>query len=368
QSVGVAGHPAHGGQAQCAPWRRRAPALHRGRRPPLPRREQETHADVDADRALRRPHQQRRPQIRPLPLRRRRQGVGHRPRPDLPCRPQAADRDLGLRGPACAAGCLRRRRARAPRARARGGRQDDGRPHQPGRAARPQTALSGRPRPWMEVPRSELGLVDPMAAGVTKPTLLSFRGLMRLSGSPRLYPVVVVFGAVALAAALTVVSPLTRNPVIAQCQPSSGVSCPTPTPVNAFLSLDVTAGGSNTVINVSGGQFLPNEAVTLYWDQPNKVAGSATADGSGSFNTRVKPFAGDALGVHRLCASVPPQPCANFALQASTASPSPSSSPTGSPSPSASPDQTPTTFAVSPARITTNLSGCAVTSRPPSVA
>ena len=69
-------------------------------------------------------------------------------------------------------------------------------------------------------------MVDPLAAGVTKPTLLSFRGFMRLSGSPRLYPVVVVFGAVALAAALTVVSPLTRNPVIAQCQPSSGVSCP----------------------------------------------------------------------------------------------------------------------------------------------
>src|SRR5207237_3904338 len=47
--------------------------------------------------------------------------------------------------------------------------------------------------------------------------------------------------------------------------------------------------------------------------------------------------------------------------------PSPSSSPTESPSASASPDQTPTTFAVSPARITTNLSGFDVISRPPFV-
>ncbi len=188
---------------------------------------------------------------------------------------------------------------------------------------------------------------------------------MRFSGSPRLYPLVVVFGAAALASALTVVSPLTRTTARADCSASS--PCPTPTPVNAFLSLDVTAGPPATVINVTGGQFNPNEQTTLYWDTPSHVAGSATADGGGSFNTRVKPFAGDSPGIHHLCASVPPHPCANFTVQSATASPSPSPSPTeGSPSPSASPGQTPALVAT-PARITNNLSGFDVISRPPFV-
>lgn len=89
--------------------------------------------------------------------------------------------------------------------------------------------------------------------------------------------------------------------------------------------------------------------MTLYWDDPTRVAASAYADSSGNFTTHVKPFSGDALGVHRLCASVPPNPCANFDLQAATTSPSPDTSPTPSPdtspsptaSPSASPSSTP---------------------------
>ena len=189
---------------------------------------------------------------------------------------------------------------------------------------------------------------------------------MRFSGSPRLYPFVVVFGAAALASALTVVSPFTRSTARADCSASS--PCPTPTPVNAFLSLDVTQGDKNTVINVTGGQFNPNEQTSLYWDTPSHVAGSATADGGGSFNTRVKPFAGDSPGVHRLCASVQPHPCANFTLQSATSSPSPSPSPTDqSPSPSASPVETPVQLVATPARITNNLSGFDVISRPPFV-
>jgi len=121
------------------------------------------------------------------------------------------------------------------------------------------------------------------------------------------------------------------------------------------------------VIAVTGGQFLPNEQMSLYWDTPSHVAGSATADTGGSFNTRVKPFAGDSPGVHKLCASVPPNPCANFALQA-TPSPSPSASPTPSPSPSPSAEASPTPSQVATAaRVNTSLSGFDVITHPPFV-
>ncbi|HKW58950.1 MAG TPA: hypothetical protein VJR46_04260 [Candidatus Dormibacteraeota bacterium] len=186
---------------------------------------------------------------------------------------------------------------------------------------------------------------------------------MRFPGSLRLGPFVIALAAVGSASFLFAVSPSVR----AECQPASGAPCPTPTPVNAFLSLDVTQGGPNTVINVSGGQFLPNESITLYWDSPSKVAGSATADSGGSFNTRVKPFAGDRDGVHRLCASVPPNPCANFSLQSATPSPeSPSPSPVETPLGSPSPEESPGGFA-SAARVNPTLSGFDVISRPPFV-
>src|SRR5205814_1530416 len=133
---------------------------------------------------------------------------------------------------------------------------------------------------------------------------------------------------------------------------------PSPIPVNAFLSLDVTAGGATTVINVIGGQFLPNQQMALYWDQPSKVAGTATADANGNFNARVKPAANDAPGVHRLCASVQPNPCANFTLQAPVASPPPSPTPSEAPSPSPTDEPTPTPAQVAtPARVSTTLSG-----------
>ena len=118
---------------------------------------------------------------------------------------------------------------------------------------------------------------------------------------------------------------------------------PTPTPVNAYISLDVTAGGPSTSITVSGGSFNPGEAMSIYWDSANKVIGSAAADSHGNFNgVKVKPFAGDPPGLHHICASVPPNPCAQFTLQgppspSPSASPSPSVEPSPSPSPSESP-------------------------------
>ena len=156
-----------------------------------------------------------------------------------------------------------------------------------------------------------------------------------------------------------------------ECGTASSSPCPTPTPtpvptpipVNAFISLDVTSGDVNTAITVNGSAFLPNQSTSLYWDQQNKIAGASNADANGNFTTRVKPFATDAPGVHRLCASVLPNPCATFTLQAAAVSPTPASpSPEASPSPteSASPDASPTPGAAT-------LSGFDVMTKPPFV-
>jgi hypothetical protein len=146
---------------------------------------------------------------------------------------------------------------------------------------------------------------------------------------------------------------------------------PTPTPVNAFISLDVTAGDPNTQITVSGSAFLANESTSLYWDQPAKVAGASNADVNGNFTTKVKPFAGDAPGVHRLCASVQPNPCASFTLQPLATTPTPQDSPSPSPSPdtspSPSPSDSPTTGTVSPTPVAATINGIDVMLKPPFV-
>jgi len=183
-----------------------------------------------------------------------------------------------------------------------------------------------------------------------------------------LSPAIVVLAALASASFLFVLSPAARAAILRDCVATSS-PCPTPTPspipANAFLSLDVTDGGPNTQITVNGGAFLPNEQMTLYWDQPNKVAGSAVADQNGNFSApNIKPFAGDSPGVHKLCASVAPNPCANFTLEAATTSPAPSSSPSASPS--ATPVAT-TTPTLSPTPVAATLNGFDVISRPPFV-
>ena len=152
----------------------------------------------------------------------------------------------------------------------------------------------------------------------------------------------IVLGAVVAAAALAVLPPNVRHAALADACPASGPPCP----ANAFLTLNVTAGGPTTSILVSGGSFLPGEAMSLYWDTPSKVVGSVTADGRGNFsNVKVKPFAGERPGTHSICASVTPQPCALFQLQGSpTPTPSSAATPSESPSPdiSPSPSSTPT--------------------------
>jgi len=101
--------------------------------------------------------------------------------------------------------------------------------------------------------------------------------------------------------------------------------------------------------------------MSLFWDAPNKVIGSATADAKGNFSgVKVKPFAGDPAGLHKICASFPPVPCAQFELQGTpTPTPSGPASPSESPSPeaSASPTEspTPTPLALPAASDTNNL-------------
>ena len=186
---------------------------------------------------------------------------------------------------------------------------------------------------------------------------------MRSSGFPRFTPALVILAALSTASFLLAHAPTAR----AQCgSDASAAPCPTPTPTLAFISLDVTAGDANTVITVTGGQFLPNEQMNLYWDTGNHIVGAATADASGSFsNVKVKPYPGDAPGAHKLCASVQPNPCATFSINGPS-SPSPSPSPQESPSPSES-----AAPVVSEARIPTtggtSLSGFDVISRPPFV-
>ena len=190
---------------------------------------------------------------------------------------------------------------------------------------------------------------------------------MRCPGPGRWGPVAVILGAAASAILLFGVSPFDRSAAQADCSASSPCPTPTPTPTNAFLTISVTSGDATTQITVNGGAFLPNEQMTLFWDQNGHVAGGANADSSGNFVTHVVPFAGDPPGLHRLCASVPPYPCANFTLL-SSASPSPTPPSSPSASPAASPSPTPTQTAASGVTpVNPTLNGFDVITRPPFV-
>src|SRR5882672_8924772 len=182
-----------------------------------------------------------------------------------------------------------------------------------------------------------------------------------------------MIGAATSAVVLVALAPMARAQLRTDCGTASSSPCPTPTPtpptptpVNAFISLDVTSGDVNTAITVNGSAFLPNQSTSLYWDQPNKIAGASNADANGNFTTKVKPFATDSPGVHRLCASVLPNPCASFTLQAAAASPTPDTSPTPSPAESPSPTDFPSPD-TSPTPVAATISGFDVLMKPPFV-
>jgi hypothetical protein len=175
-------------------------------------------------------------------------------------------------------------------------------------------------------------------------------------------PAAVVAGAVMVAVALVAASPAVRARIAIDACPASS-TCPT----NAYLTLDVSAGPPSTVVTVSGNLFLPGETMSIYWDVPNKVIGSAAASSGGSFaNARVKPFAGDPPGLHHICATVPyvTPPCVQFQLEAATSSPSPQASPVASASPSESPLPPAT---ATPARAGGSSNGLDLFLRPPLV-
>lgn len=237
----------------------------------------------------------------------------------------------------------------------------------------------------MALSEPQLRVVGAVASrlGVTNPALLSFPGFMRLIPALVFLPAwfLLVGAAPPPSPTGTPTPSASSSPSPAQSpspapspspppSPSPSPSpSPTPSPspsppVNAFLSLDVTDGPPTTQITVNGGAFLPSEQMTLYWDQPTKVAGGASADSSGNFVTHVKPFPGDAPGVHKLCASVAPNPCANFTLEAPTPTPSPSPTPTESPTPSPTATAAPTS---SPTPVVATLNSFDVISRPPFV-
>lgn len=199
---------------------------------------------------------------------------------------------------------------------------------------------------------------------------------MRFPGFPsRLSLATTMTGAAASAAVLVAFAPMAHAHLLMGCTASDTSTCPTPTPtppatptpVNAFLSLDVSAGPPDTPITVNGSAFLANESTSLYWDVPTKVAGASNADANGNFTTKVKPFAGDAPGVHHLCASVQPNPCASFTLQAAAATPTPDASPSPSPDTSPSPAASPTSDAPSPTPVAATSNGLDVMLKPPFV-
>ena len=145
-----------------------------------------------------------------------------------------------------------------------------------------------------------------------------------------------------------------------------GATVYAPLPLSASIGLQPTAGAAKASITVTGQLFLKNESITLYWDVPAHVAASVVTDGNGAFTKVVKPFAGDKPEVHKLCASVPPTPCANFTLRLPP-SPTPSAAPSPSPvEPSSSPLPSDTPPA-SAARTGGGLSGLDIITRPPFV-
>jgi len=204
---------------------------------------------------------------------------------------------------------------------------------------------------------TDLRLVDPLAAD-----LIYFDGSMPI---PRLVvtPARTVLGAMVAAAVLVAMSPMAR----AAIHTASGVPSPTPTPMGANIVLDTAAGGPNTRITATGSAFLPGESMNLIWDAMSHVAATVTADGGGNFTKVVTPFPGDVPGIHRLCASVQPIPCAYFTLQGAP-TPTPPAAPSTSPSTTPS-DQSPspTTSASSVVLTHSGRSGLDVITKPPFV-
>ncbi|HEV2954301.1 MAG TPA: hypothetical protein VG015_09430 [Candidatus Dormibacteraeota bacterium] len=108
---------------------------------------------------------------------------------------------------------------------------------------------------------------------------------------------------------------------------------PTPTPINAQLDVSPLEGVSGSTIQVTGSRFLPNESVTLLWDNlSDKSLGVETADATGTFSASVT-LPADSPGSHTIYAKEVQNAHVNFLLQSPQPSPTVSQSLEVSPSP-----------------------------------
>src|SRR5579859_3589153 len=119
--------------------------------------------------------------------------------------------------------------------------------------------------------------------------------------------------------------------------PTPALPSPTPTPVDAAVDVSPAIASLPGTVTVTGSQFLPNQRITLLWDNSaNKPVGIGTADGQGKFSIDTKLPADATPGSHQICVAEVPGKCARLSLTLAAASPSPSPTPTPSPSPTPS--------------------------------
>ena len=122
---------------------------------------------------------------------------------------------------------------------------------------------------------------------------------------------------------------------------------PTPTPSVGQVSLDPALGAPGGKITVSGSSFRAGEAITIFWDAPDKQIGAGVADGQGNFKIDVAAQGGDPGSSHSVCVleQNPGPRCANFVLTA----PTPAPTPVPSAAPTAASTPAPTAGGASPA-------------------
>ena len=165
------------------------------------------------------------------------------------------------------------------------------------------------------------------------------------------YPIRVV-GTVGMVALLVllVASPVAALSFVNQTTPEPSPR-PTSTPA-PYLELNPTEGvaGDATHVRVTGGLWVPDQTVTLFWDNNTLELGTVAADGNGAFETTfTTPTSGIAAGVglHTVIAvQLQFRAEATFELVAPTPTPPPP--PTNTPKPSNTPRPPDTATPITP--------------------
>ena len=151
---------------------------------------------------------------------------------------------------------------------------------------------------------------------------------------------------------LLVASPVGALPFLNQTTPE-----PTPRPTSTpapYLELDPTQGvaGNDTSVQATGGLWVPDQTVTLYWDDNTLELGTVVAGSDGTFETTfTTPTSGApaAVGLHTVIAvQLQFQAEATFELVAPTPTYTPSPTNTPTPTNTRRPSDTPTPITPSP--------------------